>query len=79
MAKRPYRRRFKRAVRLLFGVFFTALFLWWSNTSLQVTRFDPIFEDLPAGFDGCRIVVLGDLQSTEFGSGNERLLSAVAA
>ena len=52
------------------------LFFRWSNTSLQITEFDPVFTDLPEGFDGCRIVVLADLHSTEFGPQNETLFSA---
>ena len=55
------------------------LFFRWSNTSLQITEFDPVFTDLPEGFDGCRIVVLADLHSTEFGPQNETLFSAVEA
>ena len=40
---------------------------------------DPVFSDLPAGFDGCRIVVLSDLHGASFGAHNADLLAAVAA
>ena len=53
-----------------------ALSLYRSNTAIQTTRFDPFFADLPEGFDGCRILVLGDLHGTDFGEGNEKLLAA---
>jgi len=56
-----------------------ALFLHWDNTALQVTEFDPAFSGLPQGFDGCRIVVLGDLHSVFFGEENKTLLAAVEA
>ena len=51
----------------------------WDNTALQTTRFDPVFTDLPRGFDGCRIVVLSDLHGAEFGRDNADLFAAVAA
>lgn len=76
--KRSPRRPF-RAVRFLLAAALAAGFLWWSNTSLEVTQFAPAFSDLPAGFDGCRIVVLSDLHSAQFGRGNQRLYDAVAA
>ena len=60
-------------------VLLAAVFLRWSNTALQVTRFDPVFQRLPEGFDGCRVAVLSDLHSASFGKDNEKLFSAVAA
>ena len=78
MARRRTKRRLRWSARLLLLAVLTALFLWWSNTSLQISRFDPIFSDLPEGFDGCRIAVVADLQSTEFGEDNRRLLAAIA-
>ena len=79
MARRRTKRRLRWPARLLLLAVLTALFLWWNNTALQVTRFDPVFSDLPEGFDGCRIVVVADLHSTEFGEENETLFTAVAA
>ena len=72
----PRRRRWGLAVLVLLAAVF---FLRWSNTALQVTRFDPVFRDLPAGFDGCRAAVIGDLHSAFFGRNNEDLYAALAA
>lgn len=78
MAKHPRKHRPLRALRrLLLVLALLGGFLWWSNRSLQVTRFDPTFTDLPAGFDGCRAVVLSDLHTAAFGRDNQRLLDAV--
>ncbi len=78
---KPGRRR-KRGRRLLFllalGIL-AALFVHWDNTALQTASFAPFFQDLPQGFDGCRLVVLGDLHSTRFGEGNQTLLETVRA
>lgn len=83
-APRPKKRRTRRRrplgrlCRLALLVLLAALFLRWENTSLQVTSFAPAFSGLPAGFDGCRLVVLSDLHGAEFGPGNEDLFDAVA-
>lgn len=79
MAKHPRKHRPLRAVLLLLLAVLMALFVRWSNTALQVTCFDPVFSQLPAGFDGCRIVVLGDLHTAYFGEDNAALLDAVQA
>lgn len=79
MAKRRIKRRRHRPLQLLFLAALAALFLYWSNTSLQITRFDPTFSRLPGGFDGCRIAVLSDLHGTEFGKNHEKLLASVAS
>ena len=80
MSKHLRKRRPLRAVLLLllFAVL-AAAFTLWGNISLQVTRFDPVFTDLPTGFDGCRIVVLSDLHGATFGEENADLFSAIAA
>nr|WP_325181901.1 metallophosphoesterase [uncultured Oscillibacter sp.] len=77
-SKRPRRRGrklwFLAALAVLAG-----LFVYWDNTALQAASFSPALPDLPQGFDGCRVVVLGDLHSTYFGEDNEKLLEAVGA
>ena len=79
MADRPKKRRPLRTLCVLaILALLAALFVRWENTSLQVTRFEPIFSGLPEGFDGCRVVVLSDLHGGELGQGNRDLLTAVA-
>ena len=81
MAEHPRKRRpRRRGVWILLPlVLLSAVYGWWDNTTLQVTRFDPAFTDLPAGFNGCRIVVLSDLHGARFGADNADLFAAVAA
>ena len=80
MAKHPRNRRpFRLLRRLMLAVLLLGGFLWWSNASLETASFDLTFADLPAGFDGCRAVVLSDLHTAEFGPANQQLLDAVQA
>lgn len=76
--RRQKRRPLRRLAVVLLTAALVGAFVWWDNVSLQTTYTDASFAALPAGFDGCRIVVLSDLQSMEFGTDNCRLLSAVA-
>ncbi len=80
MAKHVRKRRALRtALTLLLAGVLAALFIRWDNRALQITHFEPSFTDLPDGFDGCRIVVLGDLHTACFGEDNAELLDAVRA
>lgn len=72
-------RRGRRALGLLALAVFAALFVRWSNTSLETASFSPALRDLPPGFDGCRLVVLGDLHTAYFGEENKALLETVEA
>ena len=78
MPSHPKRRPLRTALRLLIPAVLAALFVYWDNTSLQVTAFSPVFADLPEAFDGCRIAVLSDLHGARFGERNEKLFDAVA-
>lgn len=77
MARRSKRRGRRRFLTLLVLAALAAGFLYWSNTSLQTAEFSLVLPELPQGFDGCRIAVLGDLHSTFFGEQNEKLMDAV--
>lgn len=79
MPKHPKRRTRRNLAVLALSALCLTGFLYWDNTALQVARFDPVFSDLPAGFDGCRIVILSDLHGASFGAHNADLLAAVAA
>lgn len=78
-SSRKKRRPLRTLALLLLAAAAFALFLRWENTALKTTRFDPVFQDLPAGFDGCKIVVLSDLHGAVFGQDNQDLFAAVAA
>ena len=81
MSSHRHHRRKKRTLlpALSAITLLAAGFLYWSNTALQVTRFDPVFAALPTGFSGCRIVVLSDTHSMSFGEDQSHLLETVAA
>lgn len=79
MASHKKSRPLRTAFSLLILAVLAALYVWWGNTSLQVTSVSPVFSDLPEAFDGCRIVVLGDLHTARFGEENEKLFAAVEA
>ena len=78
MAKHSRKHPLRRLAFLAVFLLVLALFFRWENTSLQIAHFDPVFTDLPAGFDGCRIVVLSDLHGAEFGADNQELFQTVA-
>lgn len=73
--------RRKLIVRLVLLVLaaLVAVCILLSKYGLEVTRLKLGFEELPAGFDGFRIVQLSDLHGSRFGENNARLLEAVAA
>ena len=76
--KRKRRHPFRALLILILAVAALGFFLQWSNTSLQVSVFNPAFTDLPDGFDGCRIVVVSDFHGAAFGENNEDLFQTIA-
>lgn len=53
------------------------LVIWtvWSNTALELNTYSISSNELPTSFDGYRIAHISDLHNTEFGEGNEKLLT----
>ena len=53
---------------------------WWGNNNwLQTTEYTLASSELPAAFDGKRIVQASALHNAEFGKGQERLIQKVEA
>ena len=80
MPRKPHTRHRRKRTFLYLALLalLLALYFHWENRTLQVSHFDVSFADLPAGFDGCRIAVLSDLHSAEFGEKNQDLFAAVS-
>ena len=80
MTKRTHKRRRGRGLWILGLVLLLAAAAWYqSNFILQTEEFTFTDPDLPAGFDGMRIVQLSDLHGAVFGENNADLISAVKA
>lgn len=54
-----------------------AAYLVWGNCAVTVTDYAVTDSNLPAAFDGFRIVQISDLHNAEFGHGNSRLLKKI--
>ena len=74
---RQTRRRSHRLGTFLLSCALCAVFIRWSNHSLQTERYTFASSRLPEGFDGCVIVQLSDLHGAEFGEGNRDLIDRV--
>ena len=77
MARQRKKHHFWRNLLILIVLF--GIYLYWGNRSIETDEATFTSAELPAGFDGCRIVQLSDLHGKYFGKGNERLYSAVKA
>ena len=54
-------------------------YLIWGNWAVTVSEYTVTDEEIPAAFDGFRIVQVSDLHNTEFGKNNRRLLEKIKA
>ena len=71
----------KKIILALCAAALLALVIWtvWGNTSLVLTEYTVQDPDIPAAFDGFRIVQVSDLHNGEFGRENGRLLELIRA
>lgn len=56
-----------------------AAYLIWGNWAVTVSEYTVTDTEIPAAFDGFRIVQVSDLHNTEFGKDNRRLLAKIEA
>lgn len=68
------KRRTRRLIALALILAVIAPYLWWENTTLELTELSFSSERLPADFDGYRIVQVSDLHNCSFGKEQEKLL-----
>lgn len=59
---------------ILILVLVLAAWVLWANTAIEVNEWTIESPEIPAGFDGFRIVQVSDLHNASFGEGNGRLL-----
>lgn len=78
-APRRPRRWGRRFVLALFLLALLALFFWWQQNGIQTQTVDVTATELPAAFDGLRIIHISDVHGKEFGTDHETLLKKVTA
>lgn len=59
------------------GIILLALFLYWQNNSIVKTEIDIASGDLPAAFNGYKIIQLSDLHSKSFGKNQKNIIEKV--
>ena len=77
MTKRTRKSRLRRAPLCLLFLLLLAGWFIWQQESIVTEICTVSHADIPAAFDGFRIVQISDLHGKEFGEGNARLLAAV--
>jgi predicted MPP superfamily phosphohydrolase len=73
--KRKKNKLFRAAI-IIFALLIGGVFIV-SNNVLQVTAYDLEYYNLPATFDGFKIIQLSDLHSKEFGKDNRKLIKLI--
>ncbi|MGO1226497.1 MAG: metallophosphoesterase [Brachybacterium sp.] len=57
----------------------TGGWLLWDNRRLDVTTYDVVLDELPAAADGLRIAQISDLHAAQFGTFQDRVVTATTA
>ncbi|MGI6084615.1 MAG: metallophosphoesterase [Acetivibrionales bacterium] len=60
----------KRKFYYIIALVLLVVFYYWQNHTLQITRYEFAYENLPRGFDGYRIVQISDMHGKTFGRNN---------
>ena len=67
----------KRMLRAAFLMLFALGFLYYENNALEVSDFNVESLNIPAEFEGYKILQISDLQSKSFGRGQEKLIECI--
>lgn len=70
--------KYKKVIGYVCGGLLLAGFLYWQDNGLMLTKMT-YKGDIPASFDGYKILQIADLQNKEFGKGQNRLLKKINA
>ena len=54
------------------------IWIFWSNTALEITEYRIVSDKIPQDFDGFRIAQVSDLHNAEFGERNEKLIQLLS-
>jgi len=73
------KRRKKRTFVILSLIVLLAIWIYWSNVSIQVTEINVENDDIPESFSGFKIVQVSDLHNAQFGGGQSRLTEKIKA
>lgn len=69
----------KKFITLLLLIAFVWSFIWVNNNWIQTTEYTLSSAELPAAFDGKRVVQVSDLHNANFGKGQSSLIEKVEA
>lgn len=69
----------KKLITLLLLIAFVWSFIWVNNNWIQTTEYKLSSAELPAAFDGKRVVQVSDLHNANFGKGQSSLIEKVEA
>ncbi|NLX64796.1 MAG: metallophosphoesterase [Clostridiaceae bacterium] len=62
--------RIDKKIIIILILSFLIVFFYWQNHTLQITRYELVYDNLPKGFDGYRIVQISDMHGKTFGKEN---------
>ncbi len=71
------KRRHTGLIITLFLILLVAFLFYDSNTRITINEYSIHYDNLPAAFDGYRIVQLSDIHTAEFGKDNSGLIDTV--
>lgn len=69
--------RLRRFIYIIAALILIVLLIYWQNNSLQISKYQLVYKDLPESFDGYRIIQISDLHGKTFGAKNSTLVKKI--